>query len=331
MPVPTSTEVSIDKLGKPGVVSELIVVPALVDECLSDHERLTDTAKRKFELKALLGKHSIREGNISLVLDADEGDSFIVAPDGSSSSMLHSPLGMMVLHHNAKRELSLITFDCEATSLFEARTIFIRALTPFVDHICFLANIPIHIARVSCFDSTHQIQSVEYVGPHASVKLNPHEGAMEPELFPIYALYREAKNSSSSLYKFLCYFKIIEGVCNSLRSALFKRAEATSISITKRKELVPALAELLPDQEVLIGTPVRKVFDNRFRKLRDQAAHFLLRDARPINVSDSEIYSRFSNELPLIEACARVVVDTQHEYLRQLLNGTATDGKRRGA
>ncbi|AXQ30893.1 hypothetical protein D0B54_20390 [Solimonas sp. K1W22B-7] len=270
-----------------------------------------------FKLKALLGKHSSREGGISTIMTSEDGDSFIVAGYEDTAGMLHTSVGKMILRHNAKKELALVEFDCNSTSIHEAKHLFLKALTPFLDHLSFLANIPLHIVRVGCLDTVHHIESVDYVGPHANVQLNPHASSMEEELIPVYALYREAKNNPSSLYKFLCYYKILEGIYKSLRPALMSRAKDKGISIAMHKEVVPKLHDPLPDHAELEERQIKEVFNGRFREdFRNQAAHFLLGEGLPLNVSDSEIYSKFSRELPLIEVCVRIAMETHREYLQ---------------
>jgi hypothetical protein len=313
-----STSIPIKRLGYPGIPKELVLVPVFPDSKLSDHERLTDKNMRRFQLRALLGKHSSREGDISATITKNDGDSFVLADNAAVVSKLYSPVGEMFLHHNEKRELSLVEFECEAQTVSGAKGKFLEALTPFLDHLSFVANIPLHILRIVCIDLSHHIQSIEYLGPHASVKINPHASSLWEELFPIYALYREAKNNPSSFYKFLCYYKIIEGIYSWLRPELFKQAKSKSIVISKRKELVPKLYEPLPEQAALEGKPIKEVFDSRFRpEFRDQAAHFLLNENQPLNVSDFNINAKFSNELVLIEACVQVVVETHEAYLEE--------------
>lgn len=288
---------------------------------MSDDERLGDKSLRSFRLAALLGKHSSREVAISAILRKEDGDSFVIAPESAVVTKLYSPGGEMLLHHNSRRELSLVEFSCQARSIGEAKSVFLGVLTPFLDRLSFRCNLPIHIVRVACTDATHCIQSMGYIAPHQSVMLNPHSVTNFQELLPIYALYREAKNNSSSFYKFLCYYKILEGIYSWLRPALFKDAKSKNVSIATRKELVPALHEPSSEQAALEGKPIKGVFDARFRpEFRDQAAHFLLSEGKPLNVSDSRITSRFSSELLLIEPCVNVVVHTHEAYLGELHN-----------
>lgn len=313
------TQIPLDRLGPPGLPSVLHVVPVFKDGKLSDEERLKDTSIRKFKLRALLGKTTAKDSEISMEFSKNDGDSFVFAHDEAVVTKLYSPAGEIFLYHNIKRELSLIEFECDTETVLSAKNIFIDAVTPFLDHLSFVANIPLHIIKISCIDIKHQIQTMDYLCPHTSVKLNPHESSIYQELFPVYALYREAKNNPSSYYKFLCYYKIIEGIHKWLRPQLFLRAKAKNFAISTLKEIVPDLLEASPEHAALIGKPIKQIFDTRFRsEFRDQTAHFLLQEGQPLNVSDFRIGSKYSSEIVLIEACTKVVINTHEAYIKEL-------------
>src|ERR1700691_538218 len=151
----------------PGLLSEYTIVPCFKgDSPSADRDRLNDSTRRTFKLSALLGKHSWRAGMVRAVHEKEEGGSFILASDGAAATKLDTPVGEMLLFHNRNRELSLVEFTCEATSLNEAKQKFSRFLNPFLDQLSYRANIPIHILERTCRDEVHQIQSVEYTTPH---------------------------------------------------------------------------------------------------------------------------------------------------------------------
>jgi methylamine utilization protein MauJ len=45
------------------------------------------------------------------------------------------------------------------------------------------------------------------------------------EMKPVYAMYREAKNTDSDFYKFLCCYKIMEGLLGKMLANAFARAK----------------------------------------------------------------------------------------------------------
>ena len=127
----------------------------------------------------------------------------------------------------------------------EAKAKFHKVVTPFIDHLSYKANCPIHIPLISSEDVKNRCIMINYTSPYPIAKLNPHESHLDTKMIPIYALYREAKNSDSCYYKFLCYYKILrEGIYKHLRPDLYKLARERNIEIQKQKELVPDHPEL---------------------------------------------------------------------------------------
>jgi hypothetical protein len=308
------------KLDPPGLSGELFVIPVFKKGNVgTNEERLNDKSHRRFSVQAALGKQALQQDGISIGVAEGTGASYIKAPPDATSTKLHSPDGEILIYHNSGGELARVEFECETTSASEARSTFLKTFTPYVDHISFLANVPLYITQVSVRDQKHEIQVAYYLSPYQSVQVNPREGAIHNDLIPIYALYREAKNSDSPFYRFLCYFKILEGIFSVLRPKCFKVANENGKDITRIKELVPStnyLNERFPD---LVGKPIKPIFDGRFQtEFRNKVAHYLLESNIPLNVSDFNVFSSFGAELGLIEACARTAIETQAAYLSEL-------------
>lgn len=158
--------------------------------------------------------------------------------------------------------------------------------------------------------------------PYDDVILNPGSAALRTELVPVYALYREAKNSVSKLYRFLCYFKILEGIYSHLRPELFRRAQQDGKSITTRKERIPDHPELVRFQSEYVGQPIKEFLDNELRKtFRDRVAHYFLDDGVILNPSDPSQASAFGRIILPTELSCRVVIETQEDYYRQYYSG----------
>jgi len=75
-------------------------------------------------------------------------------------------------------------------------------------------------------------------------------------------MYREAKNASSDFYRFLCYYKILEGLLGPMRADVYKRAATKGLEIRAPKQLVPAGSELPGALRSYAGKPI-KVFSTR--------------------------------------------------------------------
>jgi len=87
------------------------------------------------------------------------------------------------------------------------------------------------------------------------------------------------------------------------------------LSIPKQTEQVPPIDKIYESGQKFIGKPIKEVFDTQFTPhFRNKVAHYILDDGDILNVSTYEVLSEFSNELALIEACVRVVIEVQASY-----------------
>lgn len=313
--------IPIDELGRPGLPGQLVIVPIFKGSDETDESRLSDESERTFKIKAMLGKHPSSDTNISANIDADSGRSYVIASENAAYTKLATAEGELFLHHNKNREISLVEYQCKAKISRDARTKFLDALNPFLDQISYTANIPLHVTQITCIDTKHSIQSVDYTVPHPIVQINPHNAEVRTELIPVYALYREAKNSGSAFYKFLCYYKILEGIYLHLRPSIFKQAKKKSIEITRSKEVIPEGAVTLQNEKPdITGKSVKEIFDKRFTpNFRNRVAHYLTDRRRPLNVSDFGSVSEFGSELDLMEICVHIVIATQEQYVSEFL------------
>lgn len=281
------------------------------DEARLDKNRLSDQSERTFTVRARLSKHPEASETINSKVDPEDGGSYVLAPPGIECRIAAS-LGSFQILQNKRHELSVIVFECTATSTDGARQQFLSAVTPFLDYIAFTIDAPIHLPVVVCEDHKNQLAAFEFVAPSRGAMLTPHAGSVITDLNPLFALYREGKNASSPFYKFLCYFKILEGIYKHVRPETFKKAREKNIDIKTTREIVPSHPEL---DTADVGKPIGPLFENRFQKqFRDGIAHYLLDSGSVLNVSDHATSSAFWREVLLLETCVRVVIQSQMEY-----------------
>lgn len=320
MEIPKKSTIPTKNLDPPGLLGELSVVYAKEGETThTDKIKLSDKTEREFFIRASLGKHSVSRDDIRLTIPEGTGESYIKVHPDAKFTKLYSSTGEIFIKHNNKRELCIVEYSCKAKTVLEARKKFLNGFTPYLDHTSYLANIPIHITQISIEDKKNKIYSTIYSSPYSSLLINPHEAKIYGDLIPIYALYREAKNANSPFYRFLCYYKILEGIYLTLRPKLFKIASKRNIKITTIKEKVPSSTYIDGRYRDLVGMPIKKLFDERFQvEFRNKIAHFLLDSTSPLNVSDYGIFHDFGKEIGLIEECVRVVIETHSQYLAEL-------------
>lgn len=314
-----TVEIPIERLGLGGMHGELVVVDVFQNETRSDEERLKDQSAREFVVRALLAKNPDSVGPIRATFQNDRGSSFLLVPDRVLHSKVQTGDGVFHFHKNASNELSAVEFRCSAINVAQARDKFSRVVLPYLDLLSFFGNCPIHVTQTVCEDLKNHLSSTDYIAPHQSVTTNPHETSVRDDLMPILALYREAKNNTSSYYKFLCYYKILEGMFARLRPALFAEARRVGRQLDAVREVIPDHAELHLWNPTIIGKPIKAYFESELTpRFRHAVAHFALTQAPPLNLSDYTANRTFQGVVLVAELSARTVIETHLKYAEQL-------------
>lgn len=317
-----STDIPIDRLGPPGVKGELHVLAIMANEQRSDENRLLDQTERPFKVFGQLSKNPPTTGNIKGDFGAKDGSSYLVLPDHAVMSRVRCAEGMFEIKKNSLGEKSLVEFECVATNPTEARRKFQTAVLPFLDYLAYLADCPVVVAMLRVEDPKNDRVSMEYVSPYRKTTVNPHVANLFLELAPVYAMYREAKNSYSDFYKFLCYYKILEGLLGTLRANVFSRARSEHVDLGRPKEIVPSSSEIHAPYQAHIGKPIKAFFDEVLTpQFRNAVAHFITDDGAVLNMSSPEHIDSYSEVLYVLELCVRTVIESHETLLRRLLGG----------
>ncbi|SFF83673.1 methylamine utilization protein MauJ [Neptunomonas qingdaonensis] len=313
-----STSIQLESLGRPGQLIELHIEALFKSHNKKYIEKQEDINLRSFKIVGFLGKDSGIKGNVSTKLDKNNGCSYMNVSEHHDMIKFSTQMGDVDILKNEKNELIQIIFNCLATSQQEARKIFSNITAPFLDYVSFIGNIPIHINLVSCIDINNNIETISFVSPYKNVLLNIGELSYPIEMHPLYALYRESKNSGSPFYKFLCLYKILEGAYQHLIPAIFKKCKELDINIARYKILVPDIDYQNTVANDLRGESIKTVFDDRFTpEFRNNIAHFLNNDS-PLIVSDIITSVGFDTEISLIEECAKEMIRVLNLYYQEL-------------
>lgn len=318
----TSVQIDNDRLGAPGTDACLHFVDIRSDDTRPGEQRFADRTQRIFHIRAVLSKaHSQLEG-IRGGITPGEGGCFITAPQDFH---LQDPQGSYLISRNKHGELALVTRSVMATWYEEAFDIFFSGLTPFLDHLSFLSDTPIVVDMTEARDETNHITTVTYRTPYATKVLSEGLMGLSSPLFPAYGLYREALCAHSNFYRFLCFFKIMEGIIKSIRPQLFRRSREQGISIKKQKDLVPEDSELKKFQPKYIGRQIHELYNGEFQsEYRHCVAHFALDDGGVTNPSSQRERSRFANIVYLTQVCARELIRNQEGYFAQFFRAGGT-------
>lgn len=314
-----SVEIPSEKLGPPGVKGELHFLDMTEKETRSDTERFHDTTKRPFKLAARLAKTPQLTDNIKSFFDQNDGSSYLHIPTEYVMSRVHCPDGMFEIKKNEQGEQSLIEFECEAAGASEAKEKFLRAVLPFIDYQAYLANCPLFIATIRVEDCANLRTSIDYTAPYRAVVMNPHIKLLQPELAPVYALYRDAKNSHSAFYSFLCFHKILEGLLGTMRADLRARATKMKIDLTPRRDMVPDADEIAPTFRKYVDKPIKTFFDDVMTpQFRNAVAHFITKDGSVLNLSSPKEVEHYNSIIFISELCVRAVIQGHETWLTEL-------------
>jgi hypothetical protein len=313
-------EIPIEKLGPAGIRGDLVIVAIMENELRRDEDRLHDKISRPFKVFARLGKTALIADNIKGDFGAEDGESYLILPDQATAGRVRFNDGMMEFKKNAKGEKSLVEFECSATSLGEAKQKFLEFALPFLDHQAYVSNCPIFVQSIRIDDLNNQVQSIDYVSPYRNASINQHIIEVPPDLVPVFAMYREAKNSHSDFYKFLCYQKILDGLLGTLRSAINQQARKLKIELIQRRELVPDDPEIAATYRPYIGTPIKKFFDDVLTpKFRNAIAHFIMKDGSILNLSAPLTRLKHEEIMYVSELCVRELVASHQNRAAQLV------------
>lgn len=312
-------DIPIEKLGYPGSKGQLSVVLQIENDTRTDEERLGDMNPRTFALTGFLSKGVSNLEEYTIDPEAESGVSFISVHPRLKKIKVETKGQEFELHKNEKNQISTIRLSCLCRNVNEAFTEFYKSVMPLIDHLSFICDIPIFLDRIIAVDQKNDIFYSTYTVPYVNVNLDQYSEVLAEEMRPIFALYREGKNSGSNYYKFLCYYKILEGIYDFIRPMTFKQAKRLGIDLKGRKETVPKHKVLVEKHPKHIGKSVMKLFKGLFRKgYRNAIAHFSTKDGSPFIVSDHKRSIDISNNITLIEFCCREVIDNQLALRKQL-------------
>ncbi|QDQ28285.1 hypothetical protein FNU76_19085 [Chitinimonas arctica] len=312
--------ISAEDLGPPGVKGELCILGPLGGEQKTEEERLNDQAMRAFTVEGLLSKSARMFENIRSNFGPEDGESYFCTSDLAVGTKIAVPAGEVKFKTNSRGEKSSVHFKCDATHATEARCKFLTAALPFLDYLSYIGNCPVDFGALKILDVKNNCTTIMYVSPYRKTLVRPHARLVHIEMEPIYAMYREAKNSNSDFYKFLCYYKILEGIFKVLGPAANKQAKELKINLNQINCAVPE-AENMPDDCLpYIGKSVRRFFDEILREyFRNDVAHFVKDDGAILNLSNPDHIDKFSLILHTCELCARLEMENHENILSQLL------------
>ena len=222
-----------------------------------------------------------------------------------------------------------------------------RAIAPALSSISAHLDIPLHIEQIEVEELRTGNQKVRIENPFMRVSMFIGVPVTLGDEFCHYAsLYREGLNSNSPVYRYLCFFKIIEAI-----RARRKRLDALSKHTVRRVgEVIPTqpsertewLNALFPARynwdaftfatifkEEASGKKINYVVDKYLAPLRNEIAHPLLETGElAVSIDDLKHIRNINQWLPLTRCIVRRLLknDFPEQYLTFLNeDGTISD------
>jgi hypothetical protein len=226
----------------------------------------------------------------------------------------------------------------EANDFTDAWMIAYGAVAPWFSIISLYFDIPMSIYQSELTEIRTQSVRINILDPFVDTPLFqvPYEEITE-EFRKYASLYREALNSNSPNYQFLCYYKIIEGI-RKRRERLFREDRDKGQEIPRYSQI--KIPENRDEQQQLLGTafPLRKVWDDfaldtiflkesrgkkvnrvidsELRDIRKKIAHAVLDPEEPtISIDIGQDVEKVEKWLPLTKFIARFFTITDFANL----------------
>lgn len=254
------------------------------------------------------------------------------------------PTGNLILYGypNEKGFLGKIEIDeVEAESFGDANLKAYNALSIVLSRLSLLADVPLHIYRITTVELATQNLIGSFTLPFAETAV-PMFSGYEPDehLAKFASLYREALNSNAPNYQYLSFFKIIEGIRRNMEERTTRENEAAlakgerpparprEILPTTKAEQVAWLNSVLKPQkwsdlaldQVFPADAVGKKINDLIRAggvldmIRNRIAHAVMRDEtkETITIDDGLLINEVTAWLPLCKCMARHLLTREY-------------------
>jgi hypothetical protein len=309
---------SAEDFGTPGARVELHIVPQFENRKASDAEILSSTKHRAFRVSAKLSHAPSIIGHIGADFSEKDGDSFLILPSNAAQLRIDTLEGRFHIKKNDAGRVSFVEMECFAETPQSARTKFISAVYPALDHFAYAHNVALFVPMIRVMDIENNSYHVECIAPYRPQMVPNTTNILFEEMKPVYAMYREAKNTDSGFYKFLCCYKIMEGLLGKMRGEAFTRVKARGVDVKMEKELVPYDKDLAAELKVHVGKPMKAFFDKVLTKtFRHAVAHFVTDDGI-LQTSSAADLGVYTNLAFITDLCARQLIATHERLLAQI-------------
>lgn len=283
----------------------------------------------------------VLEGDSHVVMSGSAAAALRITPASELVVPIATPAGRLVFRGapNNRGVLGRIRVDpFEASSFADAESRSHQALASLLSTWALWLDVPLRIFQIESCELRRGSTKRSFVKMFLDAPLVTTEVPTTQPFRGYAALYREALNSNSPLYQFLCLYKILEGI-RVLRSRLGIKAKKQRQAFRRPEEripkepasFVPWLASIFPGwthwneaalngifRPNVLGKKVGQVIDDHLRPLRREIAH-LFSDTGEMfsSLDDSLHYGEVQSWLPLTRCLARLLI--KNEFADQMI------------
>jgi len=236
----------------------------------------------------------------------------------------------------------------DANSFHDAEARAHRALAPSLSNWAVHLDIPLYVVQTESVEVRTQNTQTSIRAPHSEVPLAISPTAnLLPEFRGYASLYREALNSNSPVYQFLCLFKMVEAMLKR-RARLATAARKAGQPFTRKYESIPAttdaaaiiwlnaifsirpnwdpmaLASLFPAE--VAGKSFQYVIDKVLYPMRVDIAHAIMSQSGELTLTVDELLhtQNLNKWLPLLKCIVRRML--KNDFPADFLSYLKDDG-----
>ena len=365
--MPLSQEARLKPMGMPGVTQHLIGAFRFRDP--ADPRNLSGPAglAGKYKVTFVLNRPGyalLRENEHSFVSDNLKGDSHLaisrpafVTPQNENADHIrvyaNTSAGQFEFdgYPNERGFLGkLVLESVDALGFDDAELKAYRALAPTLSVWSIQRDIPLRVFQIDSTEISTGNSRTSFVTPWLDMVFAvPPQGTMTDEFRRYASLYREALNSDTPAYQFLCFFKIIEGV-QGRRARMVTEARSRGEEPKRYDERLPtdhgdcarwlnAVFYSRPPWDPMTidqiflpevhGKKLSHITETQFRPLRVRIAHAILDSGEPTLLADEGLdLQKLIKWLPLAKCITRRML--KNEFPADFLHFVAEDGSVRG-
>ena len=251
--------------------------------------------------------------------------------DGSSDNL------ELVLEPNREGRLSKVKVTLKAESFSDAESRAHHEVSAFLSNVAFELDIPLRVAHTLIKETATESVRVGFVrqfGYKGAGNLSEHAflergSGMEMKGQTYQALtsiYREALNSESPFYQFLCFCRVVQRLKERLRprwQRIIAKNEARLMPSYPKRERFPESgteeAGFFPD--AVAGKKFTAVYDGRLRPLRNGIGHVFLED-----MGEETSAERSTDEHEFVDEVYELLPAAHHMARTMLKNDFALGG-----